>query len=337
MLKRFKRINPNEYLYASARVRMLRNKIITTGKLHQMIDAPNLKQAFRMLNAAEIGLNETPENYEAALLREQAETYEIVRVLTKGLPLFDIFRFSFDGLNIKIALKSRAAGRDPLLLMTDLGTISKEEIIDGLANNNIIGLPSEMSLAALEAQDILSSTNDPQKADIVIDKSMLGAMYRIAHEYNNAFFQRVVRSKIDIENIRSLVRIKRAGKDEGFLKEVLCEGGYIQNDKWALIFKVSGMRNIDSFIEKTQYGPALRRAFHGLESGSRLTLFEKLCDNYMLTFIGEAYRTVFGVEPILGYLFEKENEITSVRMVMASKIANIPASTIIERLREYAW
>jgi len=332
---RLKKINPNDYLYASARVRMLRNKIVTMGKLYQIIDAHNLRQAFRVLNTSGIGVGEEPENYEAALVRELTETYNIVREITDGLVLFDVFRYGYDGLNIKIALKAMTAGNDPMPAMTGLGTVPKEEIIDGINENNISGLPPEMVIAAEEARTALALTGDPQKADILIDKAMLAAMYRIVHEYDNAFFQRVVRSKIDIENIRSLVRIKRAGNNVKFLDSVLSKGGYIESKKLVEVFS-RGIHDIAAFIGNTQYGPALERAFDGLEAGGRLMHFEKMCDNFMLTFISEANRVVFGVEPILGYILEKENEITAVRMVMASKITNIPANTIIERLREYA-
>jgi V/A-type H+-transporting ATPase subunit C len=227
-------------------------------------------------------------------------------------------------------------GLDPMDAMKVLGTVARQEIINGIGTNNI-GLPEEMSLAAYESQQLLSTDKDPQKCDIVIDKAMLSAMYRIAHEYDNAFFKKVVRSKIDIENIRSLVRIKRMGKDIAFLKSVLSDGGYIEIKKMTDVFP-GNMRDIAAFIGNTHYGHALAGAFEGLGAGSRLTLFEKICDNFMLTFISEANRFTFGIEPILGYILEKENEITSVRMVMASKMSNIPAVTIIERLREYyAW
>ena len=332
---RLKRINPYDYLHGSARVRMLRNKIVTKGKLYQIIDAPNLRQAFRVLNSCGIGVGENPENYEAALVREHEETYGIVREITKGLQLFDVFRYGYDGLNLKITLKARAAGRDPLREMTNLGTVPKNEIIEGLNKKLIPGLPLEMKRAAEEAQTALASANDSQMADILIDKGMLSAMYRIVHEYNNAFFQKVVRSRIDVENIRSFVRIKRAGRDVKFLERVLSEGGYIENKRLISVFS-GGIRGLAVFIGNSQYGTALSRAFDGLEASGRLTHFEKLCDNYMLSFIGEANRFVFGIEPILGYILEKENEITSVRMVMASKMINIPANTIIERLREYA-
>jgi V/A-type H+-transporting ATPase subunit C len=201
-------------------------------------------------------------------------------------------------------------------------------LVDGLERKNLTGLPVEMIRAAEDARLALAGHDGPQRADILIDKAVLAAMYRTVHEYNNAFFRAVVRGRIDIENIRSLVRVKRAGRDVKHLAGALHHGGTIPCEKWMYVFR-GGMRDVAAFLELTKYA-ALAPVI------DRLTFFEKECDNAMLAFIGEANRVVFGVEPILGYILEKENEITSLRMVMASKMANIPAQTIIERLREYA-
>ena len=113
-------------------------------------------------------------------------------------------------------------------------------------------------------------------------------------------------------------------------------GGYIETGKLVRIFP-AGMQDVATFIRSTKYGYALESGISDLDVDARLTRFEKICDNYLLTFISEANRFVFGIEPILGYVLEKENEITSIRMVMAAKRANSPADTVIERLREYAW
>jgi len=306
-------------------------------KLHQMIDAPNLRQAFRVLGEFRVGSREKPENYETALMGELAETYGIVREITNGHALFEVFRYGYDGQNIKAAIKAKAAGDDPQRGMTSLGTVPLDEILDGLESGDMPGLPYELASAAKEAQEMLESGGDPQLSDIAIDKALLNAMFRVVHEHNNAFFQKVVRSRIDIENIRSLIRIKRAGKSAEFLEGILCEGGYVGTGELLGTYPRS-ISDIIRFIGATRYGAMLKSSFEGLEAGDRLTQFERKCDNYKLSFIGEAYRVVFGAEPILGYILEKENEITSVRMVMSSKIMNIPPETITERLREYeAW
>jgi len=331
-----KKCNPYDYLSASARARMLSNKIITKGRLLQMIHANDLRQAFQILNTADIGVGVNPEDYEHALAQELVKAYGLVRDMTDSLTLFDIFRYKYDGQNIKFVLKSKTVSPAALHSMTDLGTVRKEDIVKGINNDDIPGLPPEISQAIVEARENIASRRDPQKADIIIDKAVLCAMHRIAHKYDNRFFQKVVCSLIDIENIRSLVRAKRAGKDSEFLGNLLSLGGYIETDKLIKVFPAS-MREIAALIRSTRYGYALETGLSVLDTDDTLTTFEKVCDNYMLTFIREANRVVFGIEPILGYILEKENEITSIRLVMAAKMVKSPASAVIERLREHAW
>jgi len=309
-----------------------------------MIGAHDLGQSFRILNSVNIGVGVKPEDYETVLNRELVKTYNIVREITNGLELFNIFRYGYDGINIKLALKTAAAGLAPLQFLTELGTVPAETLVDGIDKGSIPELPTEMQQAVKEAKTELASADiagrdygDPQRVDIIIDKATVSSIYRVVHEYDNALFKKYVRSKIDIDNIRSLIRIRRMGKNTRLLESALIAGGYIGTEKLIGAFS-GGMQEIAALVKSTRYGTALEGAFDGPETDrDRLAKVEKLCDNYMLGFIGESNRVVFGVEPILGYILEKENEIKMARMIMASKAAGISVNTGVERLRAYAW
>jgi len=333
---RVKKVISNDYLHGSARARVLRNKILTMEGLRKMTGAHDFHQAFRILNHAGIGVGVAPEDYEMVLDRELAEAYDIVREVTNGLELFDIFRYGYDGINIKLALKSAATGLDPLQFMTGLGTVPEEALIDGINKGSVPELPAEMEQAVTEAKAELASTGDPQKVDIIVDNATVSSMYRVVHEYDNDFFKKYVRSKIDMDNIRSLVRIRRMGNNVQLLESALFTGGYIGTEKMASAFS-GGMPEIAALIKSTRYGAALESAFDRPETDrSSLTMLERLCDNYLLTFIVESERFIFGVEPILGYILQKEHEIRMARMIMASKVIDPSADTSVERLRAYA-
>jgi len=299
-----------------------------------MINANDLRQAFQILNTIGIGIGTDPEDYEQALIHELAVTYGTVREITKGLALFEIFQYKYDVQNIKFVIKTKAMDYIPHRSMTELGTVRKEDIIEGIKKSEIPGLPQEVSRAAVEAQASLVPYHDPQKADIILDKALLNAMLRIVHEYDNPFFIEFIRSRIDIENIKNFIRCRHAGKDISFLENSLYDGGYIETGKFVRFYRAN-TRDIDTFLRNTQYGKRLESALDGLDDVTRISSFERACDNYMLSFIGKANRVVFGIEPILGYILEKENEITSIRMVMAAKMAKTPANMVIERLREH--
>ena len=69
-------------------------------------------------------------------------------------------------------------------------------------------------------------------------------------------------------------------------------------------------------------------------NGGRLTRFEKLCDDAVLNYVAGAKYVAFGEAPVIGYLAAKENELTSVRIIMSGRMAGLDADTIRERLRE---
>ena len=42
----------------------------------------------------------------------------------------------------------------------------------------------------------------------------------------------------------------------------------------------------------------------------------------------------FGEHPLIGYLYAKENELTTIRIILTGRLAGLDAETIRERLRE---
>ena len=64
------------------------------------------------------------------------------------------------------------------------------------------------------------------------------------------------------------------------------------------------------------------------------TVFEKLCDNYLMDFVKDAKLKSLTLEPLVAYLYAKETEMKSVRIILTSKLNHIDAQIIKERLRD---
>jgi len=60
----------------------------------------------------------------------------------------------------------------------------------------------------------------------------------------------------------------------------------------------------------------------------------KLLDNKLMQHVKSAKYVSFGIEPLVGYLIAKENEIKIARIIMAGKLAGIPSEQLRERMRE---
>ena len=53
-----------------------------------------------------------------------------------------------------------------------------------------------------------------------------------------------------------------------------------------------------------------------------------------MDYLSDGRRVPFGVEPILGYLYAREAEATTIRIIMTGRMAGLDTDIIRERLRE---
>ena len=188
-----------------------------------------------------------------------------------------------------------------------------------------------MAAAAREGRRVLAETGDPQRSDAVVDRAWLAEMLQMAEETKCSYLVDYVRATIDAANLRSVVRTLRMGRTAAFLKEFLFPGGAVSVDN-CLKAAVNG--EVEQAYRTTVLREAARAGKEAVEAGGSLTAFEKLCDDAVMAQAGKARRIPFGVEVVIGFVAAREAEVGNVRIIMAGRMAGIPADTIRERLRE---
>lgn len=322
-----------DYLQATARVRAMENFMVDSRGFTKMIDAKSAQEAFKVLSDGQIAQGFEMEDYEKAFSNNLKEAYDLVASVSPIPELVDIFRYKYDGHNIKAAIKARRVTGDYSNVYSNLGTVPAATIMAELDKKEIDSLPEILAVAGLEAQEQMAKTGDPQMTDVIIDKAVLGLMNKCAKDLGNDFLLKFVYAQVDIANIRAMVRLKRMKKDINTLKQVLVEGGTISMDRFCDAF-VRSYDEIIDLIAGSSYGNALAPCFDELKAETSLSLFEKLCDNYAITLLSNVKFISFGIEPLIAYIYGKECETKAARIVLASKIAGVPAAQITERLRE---
>ena len=328
-----KKYQDTDYLHASARVRTLETRMLKKRDLQKMIDAQSFEEAFKVLNDAGIAVGMAPDDYEKGLTRSLEESYRLVEKLSEDHEVFSIFRFRYDGHNLKTLIKSRRINGDSFRhVLSALGNVSPEELSTAFEAGRFTKLEPALVKAAVEATEVLAKTADPQAVDIIIDKAVLETMAVKADEYDCAFLTDYVTACIDIANIRCAVRIKRMNKDVTFLNKVLAAGGKLDRARLTEAF-AKGMEDILAMISASAYGKALEPALEDLRNGAALTRFEQSCDVYTASLIARAKTVAFGIEPVIAYLFAKECEIKAARIVLASKAAGVSPEQIDQRLQ----
>ncbi|MGI6404591.1 MAG: V-type ATPase subunit [Oscillospiraceae bacterium] len=321
-----------DFLHASSRIKSLERKLLTQRQLVQMIEAQTLDEAWKIANDAGIGVGVPIEHYEQALSENLTETYDFLKSLSEEHDFLDLLRYEYDALNLKILIKAQAMDKEQVELV-EMGSVPVAVLQEELRLQKYQQTPGLLAESVAEATDALARTGDPQWVDVIVDRAMLAAMLQKAMEYKIPFLHKLVKAKIDIANLRSLVRMKRIDKDLDFVKRVLAPGGNLDVSDLADAF-AKGMDSILALMEGSDYGPTLEPAFDALRSGKGLTQFERLCDDCITAVLDSVRLVPFGVELLIVYATAKEAEIKAVRIVMASRLAGVAPELIKERLRE---
>lgn len=323
-------IKDTDYLFLSTRVKCLECSLLTRERMERMLEVRTVEDAAKVLQEcgyaemAHVGQAELDQ----AIAQQRHKTMEDLSSVAPDPRLIDVFKIKYDYHNVKVILKADAMGVSPERLLVDAGRIPAAALADGM-RTELRGVSYTLRKAVSDARDMLSSTNDPQLADFILDRAYFAEMFELAKATGSKFLEGYVRISIDAANLRSLVRVLRMGKGPEFLRSVLFEGGNIHT---ARVLAATG-----GSLEELYATSALKEAAEAgaaALNGGGLTRFEKLCDDGVNAYLAGAKYVAFGEAPIIGYLAAKENEFTSVRIILTGRMAGLDADTIRERLRE---
>lgn len=327
------KLKDTDYLFISTRVRALECNLLNHERMNRMLEAHSTDEALQVLSDCsypvieELNIN----SINAVLAQEQAKTYDDLYNFVPNKAIIDVFKVKYDYHNVKVLLKAEAMQSDPTPLLLDLGRVSVRELTTKLNSSDLRGLPTVLQGAIAQARETLGTTRDPQLSDFVLDQAYFQDMFLLAKQADSVFLEGYVRISIDAANLRTVVRTMRMGKSMDFMQSILFSGGNI-DPKRILNAAGGGASLADLFATS----PLREAAEAGVEllSDSRLTQFEKLCDNAVINYLRGAKFVPFGEAPIISYMAAKESEFTAVRILLTGRMAKLPSDIIRERLRD---
>lgn len=322
-----------DFLALSTRVRILENRLLNKNRRERMIDASGDEEVAKLL--AECGYPE-PEDLSAesvnTVLTKARET--LFRELKKEVPvpaLIEVFQVKYDYHNAKALLKAEAIGEDSRRLLMAGGRYEPEALADDFHRGDLEQYPTLFRNAVERANDILSKTHDPQRADMVLDHACYEEMTAAAKESKSKFLQGYVRLSIDAVNLRLAVRCSRMNVSEALLADSLLPGGSISAEQ---LVTAKGNALVKLFADSPLDKAAKLGATLSAPGSGSLSPFERECDNALNRYLSDAKRIPFGDQPIVGYLCAREAEASAIRTILAGRKAGESGEIIRERLRE---
>lgn len=326
----------DDYIQASTRTRVLEKRLLSRPQYDQLIDAKDMDEVFRLLNETVYGpyFSKLEGNYtfDQALDKALRDFYQDMRQMAPDKELVDIFLLKYQIHNHKVFIKELLLGEDQSEVYLDI------DGSDFLDRKETLGLMDEKLRerefppyysAALAAYD---KTKDAQFIDILADAAYFEQMLALAYRLDVPMITEYVRDLIDFTNLKTLFRMRRQLKNATLLNDALIEGGNLEKNQLTGRF-FDGIEETVAALKLKKVGPALVKGFEVYETTHKLASFEKYFENHAMDRLKDAKMINYGPEVLFAYMLAKETEIKNLRLILVSKLNNLPADKIRERVR----
>lgn len=330
-------MDKTQFTQVIPRIRVYETKLLDKTKIDRMVDAKDATDALKVLQETEYSILmnniKRPEDYEILLTEELKRVYNLLYSICPNKKIIDIMALRYDYHNIKVLIKGKILKKDFSHMLINVGTVKLEKIKDAIENDNYRELDRFKRKATEEVEQDFSNHKDPQRIDIILDKYLFEEMKFLASDMGDLFLNKYMKSTIDFTNIKSLLRVKKQNREREFLNYVFISGGSIGKEKLLALINDS-VENIAGKLAHTDYGKVIKQGIEAYTKTGSIGILEKLADNYIMDMMKNGKLVFLGIEPIIAYIFAKENEIKLIRIIMVGKLNNISGEVIRERLRD---
>lgn len=156
--------------------------------------------------------------------------------------------------------------------------------------------------------------------------------YLFLKQSSSLLIRDLANHKIDLLNLKTLLRLRSAAKDKVFLAESIKATGFI--DKGTLLSLYDkGIQEIVSRLNFTAYFPEITEGLDAIDQYGSFQLIEKQADDFIVDKFRRAKYINSGVEPLVGFYMAKQAEIKTLRFIFISKQNYVESEQIKERLR----
>ncbi len=326
-----------EFTQAVTSIRVLENRLLKASTIEKMVEAKDVEEVLRILGdteyAASVAQASKDRSYEEILTLEHIRIFKLMREISPSSEVVDLFTLKYDFHNIKVMLKEKLMGSDLDHLYIPFGSIDFKKLKSFFAAGDLKSIEPRFRKPIEYVLKDYEENKDPQRIDILVDRYYFRVLYNLALSTGVDLFIDYVRDGIDFLNITTAIRLKKQGKDVKFFKDVILFNGNIPKED--IIASLND--TLDVMINKFRYAkisPDLVRALEEFQATGHLRKIDKHMDNHLMGLNKPSKYIVFGPEPIFSYIYAKEIEIKTIRIIMVSKNNNIPPQAIRERLRD---
>jgi V/A-type H+-transporting ATPase subunit C len=319
------------YTYQSAVIRVLEMQMLTGSLLQDLAESADYSTAVELLGQTEYGEIRAATNggeMEQFLLLRRTMVRQLFGELMLDQDIVRLMRSRDDFANMRLAVR-RFVTQQPIEVdYSEEGNINHDLFEEVFEGENYDLFPDYMAEAVEQAVLRYYAGKDIRQVDYAIDSVEAGYKLRRARELGSIFLGNLFRIEIDLNNIRTMLRLKWAQSEQ---KNVFIEGGYLELER-LLAGLDTGYEALAGMFYVNPYYEIFEGGISYLAGEKSFLRLEKLCEEYLVGFLKSSGQITAGPQPIIAYLLAKENEIRKVRMILTAKKNQLDKKLILDRL-----
>jgi V/A-type H+-transporting ATPase subunit C len=307
--------------------------LLDASQFQRMMEADGLEGALKILYETNYsrGMSEGGGRYDSMLEAELGATFDEFATFVPDRELIDIFRAPYDFHNVKVLMKGgfkiRSGGKKRYDLLTRLGSIPIDDLASRVESEEYGLLPYGLSQVIPACASLWEQSGDIVEIERLLDRCMFAALFSLAESVDEPGVLKWARARVDSENLRNLLRIKRFGFEASAAAAFLHEGGTIapsvlvplmseQFDGWGRALSYSDV------------GLAVSAVPDGGDFDRLIVSLEKTLDDYCSSIVANARYSPNAPENVPAFLWGKEMEIKNIRTILVSKGTNADAGEV---------
>ncbi len=315
-----------QYGYTVGRLRAMEYRFLDPGVLRRMLDAEDLQGALYVLNGTcyaswLVGLK-NKEAFDEAIEAELLFVYREAEKFVPDKELLTLCKMPYDFHNIKVLLKSRflqeSGGCRRWELLTQLGNFPPDFLIESLESEDYRHLPFGLRTAIPACFALWEQSHDILEIERQLDDLLFSQMKSTADDLDLAGVSAWVQGRIDAENIRNLLRLRRMPVEPSKVAGFMHEGGYITVER-LLALMGEPLETWGRILSYTDLTGALSELQKVSDFDNLIVQVEKTLDEYVLGIVETAHFSSDAPENVLYYLWSKELEAKNVRIILVGK------------------
>ena len=174
----------------------------------------------------------------------------------------------------------------------------------------------------------------------LVDSTDSGKLLESLRSYCSPFLKDYLKHAIDMQNIKTFLRLYLLKEPQERLERLVISGGFIPRDDFLALYQkdiavfLRRLEYIQKHQETIDYAVFLRQPLEKLMQENSFLALEKAINDFLIRILKPAKYLVFGPEPILAYYFAKTNEIDLMRMIILAKLNDSALDLAQARLSE---